>query len=78
MSLAVLAVAAGGKVTVRATTWTEPLCLFVLSVLPPGNRKSEVFRAMTAPIRMAEAELKQEIEPKITRRKKPQRSSASR
>ena len=54
LALAVLAVAAEGKVWVQAPAWSEPTCLYVVVVLPPGNRKSEVFRAMTAPLRAVE------------------------
>lgn len=54
LALAVLSVAAAGKVWVDAGAWTEPTCLYVVVVLPPGNRKSEVFRAMTAPLRAVE------------------------
>jgi replicative DNA helicase len=48
LALAVLAVAAGGKVWVQAPAWREPANLFTVVVLPPGNRKSEVYRAMCA------------------------------
>jgi replicative DNA helicase len=54
LALAVLSVAAAGKVWADAGAWTEPTCLYVVVVLPPGNRKSEVFRAMTAPLRAVE------------------------
>ncbi|MFI0448226.1 DUF3987 domain-containing protein [Actinomadura sp. 6N118] len=65
LALAVLGVAAGGKVWVRATTWTEPTNLFTLVVLPPGNRKSEVYKHMTAPIKAAEAMLIEQARPRI-------------
>jgi hypothetical protein len=65
LALAVLGVAAGGKVWVRATTWTEPTNLFTLVVLPPGNRKSEVYKHMTAPIKAAEAALVEQARPLI-------------
>ncbi len=54
LALAVLSVAAAGKIWVNAGAWAEPTCLYVVVVLPPGNRKSEVFRAMTAPLRAVE------------------------
>lgn len=54
LALAVLAVAAGGNTIVNAGAWCEPTNLFLVMVLPPGNRKSEVYKAMTAPIRAAE------------------------
>ncbi|TDD75802.1 DUF3987 domain-containing protein, partial [Actinomadura rubrisoli] len=65
LALAVLGVAAGGKVWVRATTWTEPTNLYTLVVLPPGNRKSEVYKHMTAPIKAAEAVLVEQAKPRI-------------
>ncbi|MFC5754155.1 DUF3987 domain-containing protein [Actinomadura rugatobispora] len=65
LALAVLAVAAGGKVWAKATTWTEPTNLFTLVVLPPGNRKSEVYKHMTAPIREAERVLIDQARPLI-------------
>lgn len=65
LALAVLAVAAGGRVWVRATAWSEPTNLFTLVVLPPGNRKSEVYKAMTAPIKAAEKILIEHARPRI-------------
>ena len=60
-----LAVAAGGKVWIQAPAWREPANLFTVVVLPPGNRKSEVYRAMCAPIKAAENALIAEAEPVI-------------
>ncbi|MFD7235083.1 DUF3987 domain-containing protein [Streptomyces syringium] len=55
LALAVLATAAGGRVIVQLRgRWREPTNLFVVVALPPGNRKSAVFSAMTAPLRIAE------------------------
>ena len=65
LALSVLAVAAGGKVWARTTTWTEPTNLFTLVALPPGNRKSEVYKHMTAPIREAERILVEQARPRI-------------
>lgn len=65
LALAVLAVAAGGKVWIQAPAWREPANLFTVVVLPPGNRKSEVYRAMCAPIKAAEQTLVAEAEPLI-------------
>ncbi|WUI01936.1 DUF3987 domain-containing protein [Spirillospora sp. NBC_00431] len=66
LALAVLAVAAGGKVWVQARGWREPTNLFTVIALGPGNRKSEVFASMTAPIRAAEATLREQAQPYIT------------
>ncbi|WP_433474761.1 DUF3987 domain-containing protein [Spirillospora sp. CA-142024] len=65
LALAVLGVAAGGKVWVQGPAWTEPTNLFTLVVLPPGNRKSEVYKHMTAPIRAAETILVEQAKPII-------------
>jgi len=52
LSLAFLAAACQGRywLTVRPG-WEEPLTLWVMVVLGPGNRKSGVFKALCAPIR---------------------------
>ncbi|MEV7907819.1 DUF3987 domain-containing protein, partial [Streptomyces anulatus] len=65
LALAVLAVTAAGRVWVQAPNWREPTNLYVVVVLPPGNRKSEVFAAMTAPIRAAENRLAEAARPLI-------------
>jgi replicative DNA helicase len=69
LALAVLGVAAAGKVWVAPTGdpdgWREPTCLYVVVVLPPGNRKSEVFRAMTAPLRAVERTMIEAARPLI-------------
>jgi replicative DNA helicase len=65
LALAVLAVAAGGKIWIQAPAWREPVNLFTVVVLPSGNRKSEVYRAMCAPIKAAEQTLINEAEPLI-------------
>ncbi|MEU7163859.1 DUF3987 domain-containing protein [Streptomyces morookaense] len=58
LALAVLATTAGGRVIVQLRgRWREPTNLFVVVALPPGNRKSAVFAAMTAPLRAAEKQL---------------------
>ncbi|MFF3491158.1 DUF3987 domain-containing protein [Streptomyces sp. NPDC002795] len=55
LALAVLATAAGGRVIVQLRgRWREPTNLFTVVALPPGNRKSAVFSALTAPLRSAE------------------------
>jgi replicative DNA helicase len=65
LALAVLAVAAGGNVWVKAPAWREPTNLFTVVVLPPGNRKSEVYSSMTAPIKAAEKTLAENAKPRI-------------
>lgn len=65
LALAVLSVAAAGRIWVQAPAWTEPVNIYTLIVLPPGNRKSEVFRAMTAPLRAVERTLVEHARPLI-------------
>jgi uncharacterized protein DUF3987/DnaB helicase-like protein len=65
LALACLAVAAAGNVWVHTGRWAEPTNLFTAIVLPPGNRKSEVYKEMTAPIRAAEKRLIEDARPRI-------------
>jgi replicative DNA helicase len=49
--LTALAAAAGGLAEVQLRLgWREPLNLFTATTLPPGNRKSAVFRDVTRPL----------------------------
>ncbi|MFE7117220.1 YfjI family protein [Streptomyces sp. NPDC057654] len=58
LALAVLATTAGGRVTVRIRgQWCEPLNLYTVCALDPGNRKSAVFSLMTGPLLAAEKAL---------------------
>lgn len=58
IGLAVLAAATAKKVEVQVREgWTEPVNLYTLVALPPGERKSWVVRQMTAPIRQFEKSL---------------------
>lgn len=57
LSLEVLATAFQSKYEVQITPdWREPLCLYVVAVAPPGERKSAVIAALTRPIYEYEAE----------------------
>ncbi|MFG1909029.1 YfjI family protein [Kribbella sp. NPDC048928] len=59
VALACLSTAAGGKVLVRVDrSWVEQVNLYAVTALPPGSRKSPVFRAMTAPLSAAEEALR--------------------
>ena len=50
LSLGVLAMAVQGRYVLQVTQdWKEPLCLYALSVAPPGERKSAVLSALTRP-----------------------------
>jgi hypothetical protein len=60
VALACLSTAAGGKILVRVTrSWVEQVNLYTVTALPPGSRKSPVFRAMTTPLSDAEAALRE-------------------
>lgn len=66
VALAVLATAAGGRAVVHVRgRWREPTNLFTVCALPPGNRKSAVFAAMTDPLYEAEKLLKDRALPAI-------------
>ncbi|MFI7419411.1 YfjI family protein [Nonomuraea sp. NPDC049684] len=67
VALAALSTAAGGRAVVNVRgSWVEPVNLFVLVAMPPGSRKSAVFRAMTNPLIHAERALLSRIGPQIT------------
>ena len=60
VALACLSTAAGGKVLVQVDrSWLEQVNLYTVTALPPGSRKSPVFRAMTAPLSDAEDALQE-------------------
>lgn len=57
LSLGVLSTAARGRFDIVVNSdWKEPLCLYTVAVAPPGERKSAVISALTAPLREYEAE----------------------
>jgi hypothetical protein len=58
LALSVLAAACGGRIVVQVRgRWCEPTNLYVVVALPPANRKSAVFAAMTGPLYEAESQL---------------------
>ena len=64
VALSVLATAAGGKVRVDVrpgVRWSEPVNLYTVAALPPGTRKSPVFKAILKPLRDAEKQLREDI-----------------
>lgn len=64
VALSVLATAAGGKVRVDVrpgVRWSEPTNLYTVAALPPGTRKSPVFKAMLKPLRDAEKQLREDV-----------------
>lgn len=57
LSLGILATAFQSRYEVEITSdWREPLCLYPVAVAPPGERKSAVIAALTAPVYEYEAE----------------------
>ena len=57
LSLGILATAFQSKYIVEITPdWREPLCLYTVAVAPPGERKSAVISALSAPVYEYEAE----------------------
>ncbi|MEU4697394.1 DUF3987 domain-containing protein [Nonomuraea dietziae] len=78
VGLAALSTAAGGRAVVNVRgSWTEPVNLFVLVAMPPGSRKSAVFRAMTAPLHSAEKALADRVGPQITEAEVSRRSPST-
>jgi hypothetical protein len=58
--LGVLAAAAGGRAEVEVQPgWREPVNLYAAPAMPPGSRKSAVFREMTTPLLDAERALQE-------------------
>ena len=70
-ALLILGIAGAGiarKVTVRPREgWDEPTNLFVMAVLPPGDRKSQTFRKVLAPIAALERGLIDTMNPEIAK-----------
>lgn len=61
-ALGVFAACAGGRAVVQVRSgWREPTNLYVLPVLPPGQRKSAVVDAATRPLYDAEEDLGQRV-----------------
>ncbi len=74
LCVAVLAASAANRVAVRIRAgWVEPINIFVLVALPPGNRKTQVFKEAVAPLEEHEAREAKRLAPEIaqaaTRRK---------
>lgn len=68
LALSVLSTICGGRCAVRAWSgWLEPVHVYTVTSLTPGNRKSAVFRAMTAPLIKYEQVLTEKIGDAIAR-----------
>jgi integrase len=60
VALAALSTAAGGKVVVQVDrSWVESVNLYTVVALPPGTRKSPVYRAMTGALAAAQTALQE-------------------
>lgn len=66
LALAILSTACGQRIMVRAWNgWEEPINVYTVVSLGPGNRKSVVFRAMMAPVIKFEQDLADKAESEI-------------
>lgn len=62
IALASLSAAAGGLAIVRVRPgWDEPVNIYSAAVAEPGTRKSAVYRALTAPLYVAERSLNEKL-----------------
>ena len=67
LAVAVLSACAGGRLEVEPVAgWREPTNIFVAVIAGPGERKSPVHRAMTAPLFAAQVTLADAMRPRIT------------
>lgn len=65
--LGVLAAAAGGRTEVEVQPgWREPVNLYAAPAMPPGSRKSAVFREMTTPLLDAERALQESARAEVS------------
>ncbi|MDM4720880.1 YfjI family protein [Micromonospora sp. WMMA1363] len=66
LAVAVLSACAGGRLEVEPVAgWREPVNVFAAVIAGPGERKSPVHRAMTAPLFAAQSTLSEAMRPKI-------------
>lgn len=66
LAVAVLSACTGGRLEVEPVAgWREPTNIFTAVIAGPGERKSPVHRAMTAPLFIAQATLADAIRPRI-------------
>jgi hypothetical protein len=73
LALGALATASGGRAVVEVRAdWTEPTNLFTAPVMPPGERKSPVLRAIMRPIVAAERTMVDTVVPEIAAAKSRQ------
>lgn len=66
LMLAVGGACMANKYEIQGTpAWSEPCNLYVCTILPPANRKSAIFKAVTAPLLRAEQKLCRQMAPHI-------------
>ncbi|AVT39148.1 YfjI family protein [Plantactinospora sp. BB1] len=66
LAVAVLSACAGGRLEVEPVAgWREPVNVFAAVIAGPGERKSPVHRAMTAPLFSAQSTLAEAMRPRI-------------
>ncbi|WP_341717696.1 YfjI family protein [Micromonospora sp. FIMYZ51] len=66
LAVAVLSACAGGRLEVEPVPgWREPVNIFAAVIAGPGERKSPVHRAMTAPLFAAQSTLSEAMRPRI-------------
>ncbi|MEV0944545.1 YfjI family protein [Micromonospora wenchangensis] len=66
LAVAVLSACAGGRLEVEPVAgWREPVNVFAAVIAGPGERKSPVHRAMTAPLFAAQSTLADAMRPRI-------------
>ncbi|MEU8182542.1 YfjI family protein [Micromonospora sp. NPDC049047] len=66
LAVAVLSACAGGRLEVEPVGgWREPVNIFAAVIAGPGERKSPVHRAMTAPLFAAQSTLGEAMRPRI-------------
>lgn len=64
--LGTMAACVAGKAVINPRgSWEEPLCLYTVTAMDPGNRKSAVFKQATQPLKEVERELKESMAPII-------------
>lgn len=79
VALSICAAALAKRVSIEAWDgWREPVNTFAAVVLPPGNRKSAVFRDGTSPLRELEQELIEQNRDEISRAKSLRRQKENR
>jgi replicative DNA helicase len=78
LALATGAAAISKKVEVQGPNWTEGTNLYVCGIMSPGNRKSQIFRETTAPLRAIEREEIAKVAKEIGEERSARRLSVNR